>query len=344
VLLLALSCLLYLPVVGAIYGSPSGDPAVSGGETNYSLGWVEFWEMLFGVPLWLAVGGLLISAARSGRMPEWARGWAFILHIAAAIAVWAVSQVDIAADGGISVIVPALLPPLIVGYAAAMRLPAFERLSPDRVSRVALVGGSILIAAAIPLGFLDLHNLPAHVAADQKRWDDRIAKERAEDDKRRAEEEAQFKKLTPASSLRDYDRYVHFTEPDSPERAVALAGARLVKSRQADAIQMLDEGKINQLWELWQFDLQATPALCAAYDRGLLRMATSDDVYDLNVGELVKNQLPNIKFFVAGRCNLDASLSAAEVRVNKIIAVNTGDDQKEWADFLATLVALHQKG
>jgi len=49
---------LYVPVVAAIYGSPSGDPAVSSGETNYGLGWVEFWEMLFGIPLWLAVGGL----------------------------------------------------------------------------------------------------------------------------------------------------------------------------------------------------------------------------------------------------------------------------------------------
>jgi hypothetical protein len=75
----------------------------------------------------------------------------------------------------------------------------------------------------------------------------------------------------------------------------------------------------------------------------VLQTATSDDVYDGNVGVLIKNQLPNIKLFVAGHCNLDAGLTAAEARINKIIAVNTGDDQKQWADFLATLVALHQK-
>ena len=330
-------------MLGAIYGAPSGDPAKFGGEQAMGLGWVELWVMLFGTLLWLALGGLLLSAGRSGRMPVWARGWSLILHIAAAITVWVVLQVYINADGGVSIIVPALLPLLIGGYAAAMRLPAFERLSPERVSRIALSASGIVIAAAIPLGYYDLRNLPAHVAADAARFDAHIAKEQAESDKRRVEDEARFKTLTPDSSLRDYDRYVHSTEPDSPERAAALAGARLVKSRQADAIQMLDEGKINQLWEIWQLDLQATPALCAAYDRGLLRTATSDDVYDWNVGVLIKNQLPNIKFFVAGHCNLDASLTAAEARVNKIIAVNTGDDQKQWADFLATLVALHQK-
>jgi hypothetical protein len=79
---------------------------------------------------------------------------------------------------------------------------------------------------------------------------------------------------------------------NGPERAVALAGARLVKSRQADAIQMLDDGEITRLWELWQFDLQATPALCAAYDRALHRVATSNDVYDWNVGELIKYRTP----------------------------------------------------
>jgi hypothetical protein len=298
--------------------------------------------MLFGGLLWLAVGGLLLSAARSGRMPAWARGWAMILHLAAAITVWAVLQVYINADGGISIVVPALLPPLITGYAAAMRLPALsERLSPDRVSRVALVAGSVLIVAAIPLGFYDLHNLSAHVAADQKQMDAVGAQQRAEGDKSRAAEEARFKALTPDSRLQDYVHFVHLTDEDDPIHAPALAGARLVKSRQADAIQMLDEGKINGLWELWQYDLQATPTLCAAYDRALQRMATSTDLFDLNAGQQLKYQLPNIKFFAAGHCNLNAGLTAAEARVQKIVAV---PGNQEWEGFLTTLVALHQKG
>jgi hypothetical protein len=102
---------------------------------------------------------------------------------------------------------------------------------------------------------------------------------------------------------------------------------------------VLDDGEITRLWERWQFDLQTPPALCAAYDRALPRVATSNDVYDWNVGELIKYQLPNIKFFAAAHCNLDASLTAA--RVSKIIAVDPGDT--EWRDFLGILVPLHQK-
>jgi hypothetical protein len=340
VLLLALACLLYVLLIGAIYGSPEGDPAMSSGESRYSLAWTGIFEMIFGVPLWLAVGGLLLSAARSGRMPVWARGWSLILYAAAGITIWCVSQVYIASDGGVSVIVSALLVPLIAGYAAAMRLPALERLPPDRASGVALVAGGILVVAAIPLGFLDLHNLPAHVAADARHMDAVFAQRQAEVDKLELEEEARFKTLRPDSSLQDYVRFVHYKDEGDPERAAALVGARLVKSRQADAAQMLDQGKLDELWELWQYNLEPTPDLCAAYDRALLKLATNSEMFDLNVAQSLQYQLPNIKFFAGGHCNLDASLTAAEARLNKVIAV---PGNNEWKDFLATLVALHQQ-
>lgn len=327
-------------MVGAIYGAPAGDPANYSGEDRYSLGWVELWVMLFGTLLWLALGGMLASAARSGRMPDWARGWSLILHIAAAITVWAVLQVYIDADGGVSIIVPALLPLLIGGYAAAMRLPALERLPAERVSRIALIAGAVVVAAAIPLGLLDMANLPAHVAADERRMDAIVAKRQTEIDKAQAEDDARFKTLTPDSSLQDYVHFVHYTEESDPRHTAALAGARLVKSRQNDAAQMLDQGKIGELWELWQYDLAATPALCAAYDRALYRLATDNETFDLNVADLLKYQLPNIKFFIVGHCNLDTGLTAAEARLNKIIAV---PGNKEWEGFLATLIALHQQ-
>jgi len=342
VLLLILACLFYVPMVLAIYGAPQGDPANFSGEDNYSVGWIQFFVMLFGIPLWLALGGMLLSAGRSGRMPAWARGPAMIIHIAAAITVWAVTEVYIGADGGVSVAVPALLPPLIAGYAAAMRLPALsERLSPDRVSRIALVASGIVMAAAIPLGFLDERNLPAHVAHDAHMFDAIIAKQNEESAKARAAEEARFRALTPESLLDDYLHYLYATNEGDPEHATALTGARRVKSRQEDAARLLDEGKLNSMQELWQFDVQATPALCVAFDGAIQRMATGDE-FDWNVGERLERQLPNIKFFAAGHCDLDVGLSAAEARVRKITAVNQGDTR--WEGFLATLVQLHQKG
>ena len=340
--MLVLACLLYVPTIAAIYGAPQGDPANYNGEDRFSVAWAEFFVMLFGIPLWVTLGGLLLSAGRSGRMPVWARGPSAILHIAAAITVWAVTQVYIDADGGVSVVVPALLPPLIAGYAAAMRLPALaRRLSPELVSRLAFVAGGVLIAAAIPLGFLDKANLPAHVAADAARLDAVIAKQQADSAKARAEEEARFKALTPDSPLKDYLDYLLATSDGSAEHDAALAGARRVKTREDDAIQLLDQGRIDRLQELWEFDLEATPTLCAAYDRALQRLATSDE-FDWNVGEHLEYQLPNIKFLTAGHCDLDAGLTAAQARVNKIVAVNQGNEH--WTNFLATLVTLHQKG
>jgi hypothetical protein len=343
VVLLIVAGLLYVPMVTAIYGAPQGDPAKFSGEDNYSVGWIQFFVMLFGIPLWLALGGMLLSAGRSGRMPAWARGPAMIVHIAAAITVWAETQVYIAADGGVSVIIPALLPPLIAGYAAAMRLPALsERLSPERVSRIALVASGIVMAAAIPLGFLDERNLPAHVARDAHMLDVIIAKQNEESAKTQAADEARFKALTPDSSLDDYLYYLYATNEGEPEHATALEGTRRVKSRQEDAARLLDQGRLNSMQELWQFDVQAAPGLCAAFDRAIQRMATDADQFDWNAGERLERQLPNIKFFAARHCDLDAGFSAAEARVRKITAVNQGDAR--WEGFLATLVQLHQKG
>jgi hypothetical protein len=341
VLLLVLACLLYVPAIAAIYGAPQGDPANYSGEDRFSVGWAEFFVMLFGIPLWVTLGGLLLSAGRSGSMPDWAKGPSAILHIAAAVAVWAVTLVYIDADGGVSVLVPALLPLLIALYAAALRLPGLaSRLSPDRVCRIAFAAGAIVMAAAIPLGYLDEQNLSAHVAADAARFDAVIAKQQTDSAKARAEEEARFKALTPDSPLKDYLDYLLATSGGSAEHAAALAGARRVKTRQVDAIQLLDQGRIDRLQELWEFDLEAAPTLCAAYDRALQRLATSDE-FDWNVGEHLENQLPNIKFLATGHCNLDAGLTAAQARINKIIAVNQGDER--WTNFLATLATLHQK-
>jgi formate dehydrogenase maturation protein FdhE len=146
---------------------------------------------------------------------------------------------------------------------------------------------------------------------------------------------------SPLSDYLDYLDYLLEIDASADRRQAALEETRRARRRQDDAVQLLDQGQY-QLYELWQFDLQATPALCAAFDRALLKIATADELYDLNAGERLERELPNIKFFAAGHCNLDASLTAAEARIDKIIAVNRGD--KEWTDFLATLVALHRKG
>jgi hypothetical protein len=64
------------------------------------------------------------------------------------------------------------------------------------------------------------------------------------------------------SSLRDYLEYISESDPRASQ---AIAGARRVKSRQTDAIALLNEGKIGALAELWRLDISATPELCVAF-------------------------------------------------------------------------------
>src|SRR5207253_786267 len=111
----------------------------------------------------------------------------------------------------------------------------------------------------------------------------------------RARDAARFAALGPDSSLRDYLKYLN----GSDFRArTALQGARYVKSRQADAVALLQEkDRIVDLRELWQLDIEATPALCDAYNAALRRIAPKiDPSYSNRLGEAIdlEFQLPNL--------------------------------------------------
>jgi hypothetical protein len=69
-LLLVVAILFYIPWLGLL-----ADPvwSTSSGEGRYSQGWVEMFALLFGTPLWLALGGLTLLAWRKGfAPPDWA--------------------------------------------------------------------------------------------------------------------------------------------------------------------------------------------------------------------------------------------------------------------------------
>jgi hypothetical protein len=58
---------------------------------------------------------------------------------------------------------------------------------------------------------------------------------------------------------------------------------------------------------MWQLDIAATPALCAAYDAALGSSALKiDPSYSNRLGEAVdlEFQLPNLKWLVAQHCDL----------------------------------------
>ena len=97
------------------------------------------------------------------------------------------------------------------------------------------------------------------------------------------------------SPLRDYLEYL---PPGDPRSATALAGARLVKSRAADAVALLKEGKIDDLPDLWRLDIDPA-AVCEAYGAALQAAAAKIDRTRSNyIGIAIdlERQLPNIKW------------------------------------------------
>jgi hypothetical protein len=77
---------------------------------------------------------------------------------------------------------------------------------------------------------------------------------------------AKYARLGPDSSLRDYIEAQHWYLSGVD----ILAGARQVRSRQGDAIAMLDDGMIMELDDLWQLDPAPTKALCGTYGKALV--------------------------------------------------------------------------
>jgi hypothetical protein len=333
-------------MLAAVWGGPGGgNPAASSGEDRIGLAWAEFFALLFGVPLWLVLAGLLRIAATHGHMPSGSAFYAAVLWAIGACAAWGGAVAYFSFQGGWSVLVPALLPPLIAGYAAWMRLPSLAALtSPERASWIGLCAIALVTAAAVPLAALDDIQFPIRVARFGKEMQAADAQAAVESARLRQTEEATFRALSPASTLADYLPYITDRFDHPPERhEQALAGARLVTTRQDDTVHLLDQGKLLSLDDLWQLDLQVTPALCAAYDKALHRFADDPAWYDDSASNLLQLQLPNIHFLTAGHCALDASLGAAAKRMEKALASLGQDDRRAgWQQFHDTLVALRQ--
>jgi hypothetical protein len=338
-LLLGGAILLYIPWLLAIVAAPQwGEPGTGSGESRMSEAWAILIAMLLGIPLWLALGGLALLAWRKGSAPPaWAAA-SGILYPLAVIATFGAARTYLTWPGGLSILVLALLPPLLALYGVSARLPALAA-GPMRWVPAAALGGVALVAfAAIPFASIDPVGYPARLAREKQRWEAEFARRDAQSQEVARRWEAGIDKLGPDSPLSAWLEYVNGSVASEPLHQQALDGARRADSRQADAIRLLDDGQIGRLVELSQFELAVTPALCAAYDRALHQLAMSDDPYEAMVGEQLERQLPNVKFFLAADCDLASGLDAAKARAGKVAAANPGDER--WAQFRATLGAM----
>ena len=310
VLLALLAGLVYLAYLAGLHDAGRSDAAGNA--------LTEAFLALFGAALWLALIGLLLVAFKNGKMPAWAGIGALVLVPLACYASFASADLY-AHQRGWSYVVPALLPPVIVLYALWIRIPTLVAAVSETIAS-AFAGCAVvaLIAASIWASYLDLLAAPARQEAQRAAYEEMRAEEERVSAENRARDEAKFAALGPNSSLSDYLEYLNGSDARARQ---AMEGARHANSRQSDAVALLQSGRrLTDLRELWQLDIEATPALCDAY-RGSLRGAASkiDPSYSNRLGEAIELefQLPNLQWLVGARCDLKTVLTnlAARLRV-----------------------------
>jgi hypothetical protein len=286
---------------------------------------------IFGIGLWLALAMLLMIAAISGRMPGWAAAAMLVLHPLGGVASFAAAGLY-QANGGWWLLVPELLAPLAAIYALAMRVPVLA-VPATPVSVVVVPIALLLSLAPLTMHFVASH--PSEAQQAKARADaeaEQAARDRAEREARDSELAA-FKRLNSDSPLRDYLPYVTSGDPRFRD---APAGARLVKTRQIDAVALLRQGHIGEMPDLRGLDLAATPELCAAYDFALrveaMKVQRGRGAW-LTAAMDLEWQLPNIGWLAGAGCNLDPSLTLLETNVR---AVSDSPRLDKFADKLHT--------
>jgi hypothetical protein len=338
-LLLAIAVLLYILWLAALVATPSWvEPGGGGGETRIAEAWATLYVLVFGTLLWLVLGGMLLLAWRNGVATPASAAASGIVYVLAVIATFGAAQTYFTWPGGWSILVPVLLPPLLALYGIWVRIPALAAGALRRVPAAGLAGAALVACAAIPFATIDPAGYPARLAQHQEIMNAQFARRDAELQENARQWEEGIHKLGPDSQLAAWLEYVNGSLEGEPLHLEALDGARKANSRQADAIALLDDGRILRLVDLWQFDLAATPKLCAAYDRALTRLAATDEPIESEVGKQIEGQLPNIKFLLAGRCDLASGLGAVAKRAEQVTQVNPGDGH--WPQLVATLAAL----
>ena len=322
VAVLIVTCLLFAITANTVADSRSSDAA--GNALSDAFGAV------FAGALWIALAVLLVMAGARGAMVFWAP-WALIVLVPAAVVAFFLA-VGRYGDGDRSALVVVIaLPPLLILYAGWARFPAVHRmLPPARTSAVLLSLVGVLSIGAIFAGW------NARVPTPQARSDyagtekarleaaakaERLARER---------EATAFANLGPDSHLADYLPYLR-------NRAFAdqaLTGIQKVKTRQADAIELLGQRPLNDLTELWQWNVLATREMCEAYANAFLaaanRVTKARSDY-LSTAIDLEWQMPNLKWMLGSKCDLSGPLERAETNIKAVA------DSDRLRNFAATL-------
>lgn len=301
-ILAAAAVVLWLGLVATAATLNSSDPAGNG--LSYAYG------VFMTMGLWVLLGALMIMAAAKWGIPAWTQVAALILVPASGIA--AIKAIHLMSGHAemrwpLAVL---LVPGLIIGFFLWAALPAFR----SAVSETA--------AAGITWGLVALLSIapwPASAARDRQGAANRArieAEWKVEEarllEAKRQERLASFQKLSGQSPLWDY---MPFIVDSSELTAAARDSARKLKSRQADAEQMLADGHHFPLVEIANLDLAITPRFCDLSRAFLVKHAkdwrtTVETPPDYPVrSDRIEQFLPAMKYLIAHGCDIEPAIT-----------------------------------
>jgi hypothetical protein len=307
--LLAVTVCLYAVTVATIADSRSSDAA--GNALS-----IAFAAISAGL-LWIAIVALLAMAKARGAMVRWAP-WALVVLIPASVAAYVLAIGDFEPGGAPAQVVVYGLPALPILFAVWARFSSLHDtlwLAVPSSGLLALM--AVLSFGMIAIGFGDAPPNPtakADRAAAEKARLEREAKTQRDAQEREA---AAFASLSPESPLADYLPYLR-------NRAFAdqaLQGIQKVKTRQADAIALLEQRPLGELAELWQWNVLGTREMCEAYANAFLRAANRIDKSHsdyLSAATDLEWQMPNLKWMVGSKCDLSGPLERAEANIKAV--------------------------
>ena len=309
VVVFLVTCLLFAITAATVDQSRSSDAAGNAMSDAFA-------ALLAGA-MWVALAVLLVMAAVAGRMVSWAR-WALFVLVPVALVAFFLAMGRFGEGDRSALIVVMALPPLLILYAGWVRFPVLQGvLKPARTSAVLLSLVGVLSIGAIAAGW---HARPPspHARTDYAAAESTRMQESAKGEREAHEREAaEFARLGPDSHLADYLPYLR--KPTFAERA--LEGIQKVKTRQEDAIALVNERPLADLTELWQWNVLATREMCEAYGNAFLAAAnriTRERSDYVGAATDLEWQMPNLKWIIGSKCDLSGPLERAETNIKAV--------------------------
>jgi hypothetical protein len=272
------------------------------------------------IGLWVVLAGLLISLGLGGKLPGPAKGAALLLiPLSGAALVAALSLLSPSGAGPRwPIVVPAVAPALILGYAIWCLVPSFRAAVPERImTAVAAVG--LVLVSLVPWPAL------ARKSKEQTGNRQRIeaefeARQAKESEASRVAALAKLDSLTEASPLWEW---MELTDTAKGIRDRALERIRTVPRRQADAEMMLGRGYGNVAQLLPELGLEATQELCTAGRDFLQKKLESIrrlqfDAMEFELfAERIEPYLPMMTWLAARGCVLGTLASDLQSEANR---------------------------